>query len=242
MGEHRVDQLASRKQPVPGPLPAAPVEIAETRPAGAPAHRRLSLHRRRFTRRLTRALKTRHGRWALIGLACIAVLLVGLLAQGFLSSPAPSVGVPDAAGGTGALPSTVSTSPSPVKSKPAKDGKSGLVQDPVAALRARFPDNPLNHLDTHALHQVTISASAPGQMAVVGYLVPTGLGSSYGTVDGHRSSWSLSEQALGGGYLAAVFIQTGKSGIPITCRITVDGKVKSTETTSGSYGRALCLG
>lgn len=236
MGEHRVDQLATRKQPVPGPLPATPIDIAEARP---PSHRRLSEHRRRFTRRLTRALNTRRGRWLLIALACAAVLLIGLLAQGFLSSPAPSVGAPDAAGGTSALPSTVSTSPSPVKSK---KSSSQLVQDPVAALRARFPDNPLNHLDTHALHQVTISASAPGPMTVVGYLVPTGLGSAYGTVDGHRSSWSISEQALGGGYLAAIFIQTGKSGIPITCRITVDGKVKSTETTSGSYGRALCLG
>jgi hypothetical protein len=30
--------------------------------------------------------------------------------------------------------------------------------------------------------------------------------------------------------------------VPVTCTISVDGKATNSETTSGSYGRAVCLG
>jgi hypothetical protein len=72
--------------------------------------------------------------------------------------------------------------------------------------------------------------------------VPTGLGSTYGVVKRHPKSWSVSERALGRGYLAAVFIQTDRSGAPVTCTVSVDGKVTDRETASGAYGRTVCLG
>jgi hypothetical protein len=178
----------------------------------------------------------------LIGFGCAAALLLGLLAQGFFSSPAPAVSVPNLGSDIGA---GLTPQASPSSSTPPKkhgDGQGGLVKDPVQQLRNAFPDNPLNHLQTGQLHQVTISASAPGRMAVVGFLVPTGLGETYGSRNGVNHSFHLSQQALGGGYLAAIYLQTGKSGTPITCTVIVDGKVTSTQTTSGSYGRALCLG
>lgn len=238
MGEHRVDQVAARKQPVPRPL-TEPAEVLTLGAVEADRRKRLTQLPHRWRRRVSGMLKSKRGRWVMIGLACLVVLLIGLLAQGFLSSPAPAISADGhAGGGIGAL--TPSPSPSPSKGKPGKTGQ-GMVKSPLRELRNAFPDNPLNHLNTGELHQVVISASAPGQMAVVGYLVPTGLGSSYGEVRG-RHSWSISEQALGGGYLAAIFIQTDKAATPITCTITVDGRVKSSQTTSGSYGRALCLG
>lgn len=238
MGEHRVDQVSARRQPVPGPLPGSD-ELLEIRALSGTGQRQHS--GRGGWRRSTRAaLRTKTGRRVLIGLACVTVLLVGLLAQGFLSSPAPSV--PSAAGAVDTS-TAVPTSPAPSKGKANKQGTgSTLVSDPVGALRSRFPDNPLNHLHGAGLHQVVISASSRGPMTVVGYLVPTGLGSSYGVVKGHPRSWSISEQALGRGYLAAIFLQTGRDGVPITCTVTVDGKVTNTETTSGGYGRAVCLG
>ena len=239
MGEHRVDQLAARKRPVPRPL-SEPVEVLTTPAPREPGGRkRVKQVPHRWRRRMSRMAKSKRGRWTLIGLACLVVLMIGLLAQGFLSSPAPAVSMPGAGDQGAAL--TPSASPS---SSPAKHGGKGdnhLVTNPVQRLRNAFPDNPLNHLKAGQLHEVTVAASAPGRMAVVGYLVPTGLGSTYGSVNG-RSHWSITEQALGGGYLAAIYLQTDKSGTPITCTVTVDGAVTSSQTTSGSYGRALCLG
>jgi hypothetical protein len=72
--------------------------------------------------------------------------------------------------------------------------------------------------------------------------VPTGLGSAYDTVKPRGRHWSMTEKALGKGYLAALFIQSGKAGVPVTCTVVVDGRVTNTETTSGSYGRSVCLG
>ena len=243
MAEHRVDQVAARKQPVPRPLTETAV-VPRPHPAGAAAHRKL-LRRGpdRWRRRMKGIVKSKRGRWTLIGLACALVLVLGLLAQGYFSSPAPAVTMPGSAGGAGLnlTPSPLPSSPPPSHHKPgSKNGQ--LVQNPVGQLRQALPDNPLNHLNRGLLHNVTVSASAPGHMAVLGYLVPTGLGSAYGVVHTRQHSWSMSEQALGKGYLAAVFIQTDRSGIPITCTVTVDGKVTSTQTASSPYGRAVCIG
>jgi hypothetical protein len=240
VGEHRVDQVAARNQPVPRHL-TEPVEVLRTRPQpGEGGHRRP--RRQRWARRIRRSLSTTRGKWVLVVLACIAVLVIGLLAQGFLSSPAPAVHLPQAAGGTATTPAP-DPSPSASKTGHGHKGSNGqVVTDPVQQLRNVLPDNPLNHLHGGQLHEVTISASSAGPMPVVGYLVPTGMGSAYGSVGGHRSPWSLHEQALGSGYLAALFIQAGRDGLPVTCTVTVDGKVTSSESTSGGYGRAVCLG
>jgi hypothetical protein len=239
VGEHRIDQLAARKQPVPRPL-TEPVEILTPRPEGEPAHRRP--RRQRWKRRVMRAVRSKRGRWVLVAFACIAVLIVGLLAQGFFSEPAPALHAPPGAAGSHPAPAPAPSTPS-VKTKHHKDGKAnGLVNNPVQQLHDVLPDNPLNHLRGGQLHEVTISVSSAGSMPVIGYLVPTGLGSAYGTANGHASPWSLHEQALGSGYLAAVFIQAGRDGTPVRCSVSVDGKVTSSEATSGGYGRAICLG
>jgi hypothetical protein len=179
-----------------------------------------------------------------MALACAAVVLVGLLGQGFLSAPAPAPSVPPLAAGSepvsAALPSASTSAAKHAPKSPAS--ATGLVSDPVKALQASLPDNPLNHLRGAGLHDVVVSASSSENIAVVGYLVPTGLGAPYGSARPHSHHWSVSQQALGTGYLAAIFVQTGRSGAAITCRITVDGKVTNVETTSGAYGRAVCLG
>jgi hypothetical protein len=245
VGEHRVDQVAARKQPVPRPLDG-PVEVLRPRPSpGASVHRKgLRSASYRWRQRFARFLRSSKGRWTLVALACLAVLLVGLLAQGFFSSPAPSVALPQANGdSSGAGIGALTPSPSPSKGKPGKNGDGPLVNDPVGQLRNVLPDNPLNHLVTGQLHDVTVAAtSSDPTIPVLGYLVPTGLGAAYGSLNGHRSGWSLHQQALGKGYLAAIFIQAGKTGAPVTCTVTVDGRVTSSQTTSGPYGRAVCLG
>lgn len=242
MGEHSAPQ-SPRTRPVPGPLPP-PIELPViTRPPET-GGQRLLRRPRRWARRTTRALRTRQGKWVLVALACAAVVLVGLLGQGFLSSPgpSPSVSAPAAAGGAGLSTAPASPAASPSRKAKPTATATGLTSDPLKTLRAQFPDNPLNHLRGPGLHDVVISATSAADIAVVGYLVPTGLGAPYGTAKPHSHTWSNAQQAIGRGYLAAVFVQTGRSGTPITCRIVVDGKVTNTETTSGAYGRAVCLG
>src|SRR5205823_11824696 len=128
----------------------------------------------------------------LVGIVCIVALIFGMLAEGFFSSPAPAVSPPGGLGNASA-----STPPaSPLASKPPKhhgggNGPGHLVKNPVQRLRNVLPDNPLNHLNTGDIHQVTIEAHSSAPMAVVGYLVPTGLGSTYGSIHGRRQ-WSVS--------------------------------------------------
>ena len=242
MAEHRVDQVAARTQPVPGPLPS-PEEVLEIRPRPRPSSNRRLLRRpQSWLRSVRRALRTRRGKWVLVGLACVAVLLVGLLAEGFLSSSAPSSDVPQGAGADTNSSVLGSTAPSKSAKKHVDKPGTGPVGNPLAALRSKFPDNPLNHLRGAGVHQVAVSVSSGGRALVLGYLIPTGLGSSYGQVKGHPRTWSMSEKAIGRGYLAAIFVQAEKDGAPVTCRVVVDGTVTDSETTSGSYGRAICLG
>lgn len=245
MPEHRSRHGERRPAPVPSRTPLIAPERAAVyaRPApGRPPTRRRVRGPRRAARNLNRWLRTSRGRWTLIALACAAVILIGLLASGFLSgsSKSPSVAPPraGASGPTGAA----SPSPSPSKGRSTRTGAaSGLVTDPVAALRAQFPDNPLNHLRGPGLHRVVLDVRSSRPIPVLGYLVPTGLSAPYGTVK-HSAHWTNQQQAIGPGYLAAIFVQTDSSGAPITCSVSVDGKRTNTETTSGAYGRAVCLG
>jgi hypothetical protein len=249
MAEHRSKHGERRPAPVPSRTPLiAPEQAAvfarpSPSPGRPPTRRRLS-GPRRTGRRFNRWLRTSRGRWTLIALGCAAVILIGLLASGFLSgsSKSPSVKPPQAGASGAATTATASPSPSASKSSSKRrSAPSGLVTDPVATLREQFPDNPLNHLRGPGLHRVVLEVSSSRTIPVLGYLVPTGLGAPYGTVK-HQTHWSNQQQAIGPGYLAAIFVQTDSSGAPITCSVTVDGKRTNTETTSGAYGRAVCLG
>jgi hypothetical protein len=227
----------------------APIPRAVDRPAPAPidikiddTRRRRSSQKRPGRRRSLRQwLASKTGRRVLIALACVAVLLAGLLWQGFLNSPAPDVNPPAAAA---PLPTDTLPTPSvsPKASKSTTTGTGTTDQGVLATLRGRFPDNPLNHLSGAGVHDVVIQVDSAAPVPVLGWLVPTGLSNTYGTRDNGSGHFSLSQQALGKGYLAAIFIQAGKLGLPVTCRVIVDGKVTNQETTSGPYGRTVCLG
>lgn len=228
-------------RPTPAPIP-----IVLDRAPRPRAHRRKPPTRpRRWARAVRRGLGTRRGKWLLVALACLLVLLVGLLSQGFLSSPAPKAAPPAAAGSSapaGPAASTPPASPSPTVRKSATGTISAGDQAVLRTLRDRFPDNPLNQLRGGQIHQVTIEARSAGSFPVLGWLVPTGLGNTYGTQHNANGTWTLSQRAIGKGYLAAVFLQAGRAGVPVTCRVIVDGRVTDSETTSGSYGRTVCLG
>lgn len=199
--------------------------------------------RERLRRSVRRSLKGRNAKWALAALAAVAVLIIGLLFQGYLGSPARTISsdpTNSSAGGFDPSPQ-VTAKPKLLKAGPGK-GTGAVSGGLYGQLKAAFPDNPLNHLRGPGLHQVSVEVSSSQPIKIVGYLVPTGLSSPYATVHPNTRSFAVSQQALGGGYLAAVFVQSDERGAPITCRVVVDGKVTNAETAHGSYGRAVCLG
>lgn len=197
--------------------------------------------RERVRRAVRRSMKGRNAKWALAALAAVAVLIIGLLFQGYLGSPARTISSdPSAssAAGFNPTPARLAASKSKQRVTPGNLTAGGV----YGQLRAAFPDNPLNHLHDQGLHTVSIEVTSVRRVAAVGYLVPTGLSSPYALVHPDRTSYALTQQALGPGYLAAVFVQADATGIPVTCRVVVDGKQTNVETARGSYARAVCLG
>lgn len=88
---------------------------------------------------------------------------------------------------------------------------------------------------------VTMTVTSSEPIFQLGYLVPTSLDSPYGRAGQGASSWTLTVRATGRGPLAAIFIQAGRSGAPVTCTISIDGQVGNTETTTQPWQRQLCV-
>lgn len=95
------------------------------------------------------------------------------------------------------------------------------------------------YLPKHTL-RLRVTSEAP--IGTVGYIVPTSLRNSSGVVKNVRNSWSLTTTVYGDPDYAQVFFQAGARGFPITCTITVDGRVTEQRSTEGPYGQMVCQG
>jgi hypothetical protein len=86
-------------------------------------------------------------------------------------------------------------------------------------------------------HRVTMRVSSREPIAYVGWVVPTAYPKIRDIVKNVGTSWSLTLTAYGDPDYAQVYVQANPSGAPITCTITVDGRVTQRESTEGPYGR-----
>jgi hypothetical protein len=91
-------------------------------------------------------------------------------------------------------------------------------------------------------HRVMMRVTSEAPIGTVGYIVPTSLKNSTGTVKNVGGSWSLTTFAYGQPDYAQLFMQAGARGYPITCTITVDGHVTEHRSTQGPYGQLICQG
>ncbi|MET0767806.1 MAG: hypothetical protein ABWY50_09195 [Aeromicrobium sp.] len=91
-------------------------------------------------------------------------------------------------------------------------------------------------------HSVVLRMTSAAPIGVVGYVVPTSVDRSSGTAEGVGTSWSLSTTAYGDPDYAQLFAQAGPRGVPITCTITIDGRVTERRSTDGPYGQLFCQG
>ncbi len=90
--------------------------------------------------------------------------------------------------------------------------------------------------------RITLSMTSAAPIAYVGYIVPTSLDHSTGTVKDPGTSWSLTTIGYGPPDYAQLFSIAGPTGIPVTCTITVNGKVTERRTTTGPYDQMFCQG
>ena len=79
-------------------------------------------------------------------------------------------------------------------------------------------------------------------IGTVGYVMPTSLRHSSGTVKNVGLSWSLNSTVYGSPDYAQIYVQAGARGFPITCTVIVDGKVTERRSTEGPYGQMVCQG
>jgi hypothetical protein len=172
-----------------------------------------------------------------LGVAVVAlVLLIGRFVQQYQDAG------PDPAAGA-AEPST-SAAPFDPSSVTGSSAKNFFPKRGATLPRTTLsPAGPKGFTIGHAAqHTLVLTVTSAGPIPRVGYIVPTSSKSSYGDVKNAGRHWSLTTTVVGRPYYAALFVQAGATGTPITCRVSVDGATTDTKTTSGAYGRVVCLG
>ncbi|MBO9522604.1 MAG: hypothetical protein J7518_13785 [Nocardioidaceae bacterium] len=92
-------------------------------------------------------------------------------------------------------------------------------------------------------HHIVLRATSQAPLGTIGYIMPTSLNESSGIVKNYQGhSWSISSTVYGNPDYAQIYLQAGSRGYPITCTITVDGKVTEQRSTEGPYGQMVCQG
>lgn len=91
-------------------------------------------------------------------------------------------------------------------------------------------------------HRLVARVTSAEPIYAVGWLIPTSLDSSYGKNMHPGRSFTIDTEVSGKPAYALLWIYAGASGTPVTCTISVDGRVSSEKTTHGPYGRQVCYG
>ena len=111
-----------------------------------------------------------------------------------------------------------------------------------STVRLTLPAAPGFTIVPAARYELVLSATSAAPIGDVGYLVPTSPRNQYGTAHHVGTRWTLRTTVTGKPYYAAVFVHAGAAGVPVTCTISLGGKVISSATTHGSYGQQVCYG
>lgn len=89
---------------------------------------------------------------------------------------------------------------------------------------------------------ITLAVRSAAPIGILGYVIPTSVDHPSGKVTGVGRSWSLQTIGYGKPDYARIFLQANTIGTPITCTITVNGRVTEQRSTEGPYGRLMCQG
>lgn len=180
----------------------------------------------------------------LTSIAVVLVLFIGLFVQAYRKAGSGQ-GPTASGGGLGAGQSATqpTVAPTTTPGPRAVTSPAGLVavggRPELTFTAAGGPGFTIVPAPTYRL---VLTASSSTSIGTVGYLIPTSPNDSYGSAKNVGTSWSLRTTVTGKPYYAAIFVQAGATGAPITCTITLDGKIISSKQTQGKYGRQVCYG
>jgi hypothetical protein len=182
-------------------------------------------------------------RKAAAALAALVVLsglvLVWVLTSGSGSPSAePTLAVP-----------TTSPSRAPLTILPTPSASATPTAIPKSLEGAGIPGyTSLTGLKGHSLsasyprHHLVLSLTSSKKLPFLIYNVPTSRDNRGGTLTDLGRTWSVSTTVYGKPDYAQLFTRADWYGTPITCTITVDGRVTARLTTSGPYGKVFCQG
>lgn len=197
----------------------------------------------------------RHSRETAAIAACVGVVMIVavLVVQYFTrgsSAPERDRSVPDfsAEPFDGADPATITRPPG--MPAPASSASPGIPGIPGSSQGANAFGKPLNlpglggegGVSGLPPHQIRLQLTSAVPISGVGYVIPTSLKDFYGVAEDIGKSWSLTTTVYGNPDYAQLFAQAGARGFPVTCTITVDGKVTERRSTAGPYGQLFCQG
>jgi hypothetical protein len=183
-------------------------------------------------------------RGLLFAAVVVLVVLIAVFVRAYRGA-APPAGTDKALGAPTTRPALPSVTPGPGSSTRTTDaGLGGGLQIPhtLPPYTITPAENPGFVIAPIPKHRLVMTVTSAQTLPRLGYIVPTSPDHSYGNVavpGGTR--WTLRTTVTGKPYYAALFVQAGASGTPVTCTISLDGVVKDTKTTTGPYGRQVCL-
>lgn len=179
----------------------------------------------------------------------LAVALLGVVVVlAALFVPLPGQGDDDSAGGSGFVPKPLvdveGGRPDAAASMAPAAEQAPATLDGVVRRPFSMKGSPRSSAPGRAArpHVVRLSVTSSEPIGTVGYLVPTSRDRSYGRAKDVGRAWSITTRAYGEPDYAQIFAQAGASGAPVTCTITVDGKVTAKRSSSGAWGQLFCQG
>lgn len=131
----------------------------------------------------------------------------------------------------------------PVPMPSAKSAKSAKYVDPATGKTIDLGQNdaPGLKIDNVYQHRLVVTVTSRQPVYAVGWLIPTSMNYSYGRNMQPGRHFSLVTRVTGRPYYSIIWVWAGKAGAPATCTVSIDGHVRTSKTTTGSYGRQLCF-
>lgn len=133
--------------------------------------------------------------------------------------------------------------PSPTADDAPAGDLPGPLGDPVSVGRSLY-DGLRGQSNAQSIpsHLVELTLSSEHKLPFVIYNIPTSRDHPGGKSTDLGTTWSLATTVYGKPDYAQLFTRAGPEGYPITCQITVDGRVTARLTTGGPYGKIFCQG
>lgn len=145
------------------------------------------------------------------------------------------------------LPSPSTSASSSIPAFPSGTPKSGVHSSAVplagsgAGLLPPLPESTDINPGPHGQHSVTISASSDKTILRMAYYIRGGT-PAYNQGTYIKSPMSVTTIGTGDGLIAEIAVQASPGSKTISCQISVDGKITSHRTVTGSYAVAFCIG